>query len=158
MNLIAIILIVFFVERLKIKIGPCPFGQVVAFGQTSDNSSQCPFNGNEIVPLVSFEDGRCYPLGSQRPCRRQPFQLFGYDVFERRTLCVNVTAIGSPYFELDEDTDVWDINYSITISFYPNTITSESHYLYPIQAGKGKEAHLPVDCFRCQPSFRRIHY
>jgi len=89
---------------------------MVAFGQTGDNlqctPSQCPLNGNENVPLVPFEDGRCYPLGSQGPCRQQPFQLLGYDVFERRTVCVNVTAIGSPYFELDEDIDALDENYN----------------------------------------------
>jgi len=87
---------------------------VVAIGQTGDNlqctPSQCPLNGNENVPLVPFEDGRCYPLGSQRPCRSQPFQLLGYDVFERRAVCVNVTAIGSPYFEVEEEIDQIDTN------------------------------------------------
>ncbi len=88
----------------------------MAFDQNGDNlqctPSQCPLNGNENVPLVPFEDGRWYPLGSQEPCRQQPFQLLGYDVFERRTVCVNVTAIGSPYFELDEDIDALDENYN----------------------------------------------
>ena len=97
------------------KTGPCQLGQVVAFNQAENLQcmpSRCKFNANDLIPLSPYEDGLCYALGSQGPCRSQPFQLFGYDVFERRTLCVNVTAIGSPYFELDEDIDVLDKNYN----------------------------------------------
>ena len=48
-------------------------------------------------PLVrDASDGRCYALGSRGPC--SPAQLYGYDVFERRSGCVNVTDGDSPYF------------------------------------------------------------
>ncbi len=50
-------------------------------------------------PLALYKDGFCYSLGSQGPCRRQPFQLFGYyDVFQRDNLCVNVTSSDLSYF------------------------------------------------------------
>jgi len=58
--------------------------------------SECQFNAN--LPLARYIDGLCYVFGSQGPCRSQPFQLFGYDVFKLRSICVNVTARDSPYF------------------------------------------------------------
>ncbi len=83
-------------------------------------TSICKSNANDLIPFSPYEDGLCYALGSQGPCRRQPFQLFGYNVFERRAVCVNVTAIGSPYFELDEDIDELNINYNHLSPEYDN--------------------------------------
>jgi len=126
----------------------------VAFGQNGDNlqctPSQCPFNGNENVPLVPFEDGQCYPLGSQGPCRSQPFQLLGYDVFERRAVCVNVTAIGSPYFELDEDIDILDENYNQLLPEYDYFRVS---LLVPNPAGKRQGGALTGGLFQLPAKF-----
>ena len=67
-------------------------------GTIQCTSSKCPSNAN--LPLAPYKDGLCYVLGSQGPCRsKESFQLFGYDVFLRQTLCVNTTAFDSPYFE-----------------------------------------------------------
>lgn len=86
--------------------------------------------------------------GIKGPCRSQPFQLLaGYDAFERRTVCVNVTAIGSPYlFESQQVEAVFDKNYN---QFLPNMTISESYLraiLIKIQMGEGKDNFIPLDC------------
>ena len=58
------------------KTGPCQLGQVVAFNQAENLQcmpSRCKFNANDLIPLSPYEDGLCYALGSQGPCRSQPY-------------------------------------------------------------------------------------
>ncbi len=94
----------------KNKTGPCPLGQVVSINETRNircMPSKCQFNAN--LPLAPYKDGFCYDLGSQGPCRSQePFQLFGYDVFLKQTICVNVTGVDSPYFVPEQEEKFMD--------------------------------------------------
>jgi len=68
--------------------------------------SKCQFNAN--LPLALYNDGLCYALGSQGPCRRQPSQFFGYDVFLRQSLCVNVTSFDLPYSVSEQESNLID--------------------------------------------------
>ncbi len=86
------------------QIGPCPLGQVVAISRTGNircTPAECQFNPN--LPLAPYGDGFCYALGSLGPCRNQSFQLFGYDVFRRRSTCANVATFDSPYFVSEQE-------------------------------------------------------
>lgn len=101
-----------FISRIKSnfrknQIGPCPLGQVLTFSRTGTircSPAECQFNG--ILPLALYRDGFCYTLGSQGPCQRESFQLFGYDVFRQKSVCVDITAL--PYFVSEQEVNFLD--------------------------------------------------
>ena len=73
--------------------------------------SQCqPTQSPSGVPfqMVPFEDGQCFALGTCGPCPATPFQLLGYDVFERKAVCVNMEDPSSPYFSSPEEDELID--------------------------------------------------
>lgn len=55
----------------------------------------CPTRPTE--QLVPNENGQCLALGSRNACSA-PTQFFGYDVFQNRGVCVDITDKNSPYF------------------------------------------------------------
>lgn len=69
--------------------------------------SKCLLNGSNL-PLARYNDGFCYALGSQGPCQSQSIQLFSYNVFRGQSLCVNVTALDSPYFLSEQEENELD--------------------------------------------------
>ena len=95
-------------------VGPCPTGSVVTFNAADRlvcTPSQCrPIQSPSGLPfqMVPFGNGQCFALGTRGPCPATPFHLLGYDVFERRAVCVNMEDPSSPYFlshEEDENID-----------------------------------------------------
>ncbi len=112
----------FGLHDLKTSSGPCPLGQVVAFSRTGSircTPSKCQFNAN--LPLAPYKDGFCYVLGSKGPCRyKKSLQLFGYDVFRRKSLCLNVTAFDLPYFLSDQEEATIDKIYNQLLPEYDN--------------------------------------
>ena len=69
--------------------------------------SQCPASfdgpGGQPFQMVPFGNGQCYALGTRGPCPASPFHLLGYDIFERKAVCVNSEDPSSPYFLSDEE-------------------------------------------------------
>lgn len=81
--------------------GPCPIGQWVAIDNRSGTLSCMPAecqSRSEELPVARHSDGFCYVLGSQGPCGFSPAQFLGFDVFRRRTQCVDTRSPQSPYF------------------------------------------------------------
>lgn len=73
---------------------------------SNDNAEDNP------LQLAKADDGKYYPLGSRGPCqsmasffadnnRRE--LLFGYDVFQLKPVCVDVSPFDSPYFNPTEE-------------------------------------------------------
>ena len=73
--------------------------------------SQCqPVQSLSGLPfqMVPFGYGKCFALGTRRPCPATPFHLLGYDVFERKAVCVNMDDPSSPYFSSPEEDEIID--------------------------------------------------
>ena len=99
--------------------GPCQSGYVVNFGQDGRLEcapSECPQSYFSVKPLIPMKEyGICYELGTTGPCNHTT-ELIGYDVFELRAKCVDVTEPLSPYFSSQEEEnsvdDVYDQLYA----------------------------------------------
>lgn len=91
--------------------GPCPPGNVVSFaknGRLECASSQCPSSPDPLNPLIFVrENGFCYEWGTTGPCR-PPTELLGYDVFQLKAKCVDLTDRLSPYFWSPEEDKLLD--------------------------------------------------
>ena len=58
--------------------------------------------------MVPFGYGKCFALGTRGPCPATPFHLLGYDVFERKAVCVIMDDPSSPYFSSPEEDEIID--------------------------------------------------
>lgn len=84
----------------------------VGEGRLECTPSVCPSrtqNGNRLIPFG--ENGICYEFGTVGPCRPNT-ELLGYDVFERRGICVDIFDPSSPYFTSPDEDDVLDKIYN----------------------------------------------
>ena len=66
---------------------------------------------NFLQQLVLVNKRGCYILGSRGPCSTTT-QLLGYDIFKRRSQCVNLLDAFSPYFSSREENDLLDSFYN----------------------------------------------
>lgn len=106
---------VFMFAHLCLK-GPCREGNVVAIspkGRLGCTPTECQSIDGEdkSLQLVPTENGVCYALGSRGPCSSAS-QLLGYDIFKRRSQCVNLLDAFSPYFSWREENDLLDSFYN----------------------------------------------
>lgn len=142
--------------------GPCPAEHVIDFsadGRLECTWNNCPSgtqNGSSHRFIPFKEDGFCYKFGTTGPC--QPgTELFGYDVFERKGVCVSITdPSSSPYspeenYVLDDSYDQLSPEYSA----YRISLVEQNSHLYKNTA-ENKVGHSSYELLRVPSSSSAI--
>ena len=105
--------------------GPCPADKVLSVsssGKLECAPDSCQSHSMEkffdefllqFVPDIMNEDddddegGFCYALGTRGPCS-SPREFYGYNIFNYRGECVDISDPTSPYFSSSEENDRLD--------------------------------------------------
>ena len=97
--------------------------------------SECGDSNDGQQQLVRFhQDGNCYALSSTGPCPNfwHPQTNFvGFDVFERRAQCVDITAPDSPYFSSVSEDAFLDSTFNQMYAQYDDyrvSLVQQQHY------------------------------